>query len=308
MARYSSPRSPKATTTNARPRPNPDPLAQQAPLVSAKWLLWSLAGIFGGGLLLVYLTVCLLFWQGSWQILFQPSLPVSALLSGPDAKGRELVQFDTTETGQPQLQGLFLKTTEGSPYANRTILYLPGTKADASTITNATLGALQEIGIGAFTFNYRGLGAERKQHPSEELATEDTEAAWRYLVETRHVPATSIVFYGRGLGASLAAEASRRHPDAAGLVLDDPSPTALELLHADARSNWLPIGMLTHDRFDPVAALAASKQPKLFLLHAGNAAGKRYAAVATAPKLIVYPGASPTARQDALRRFLGEQP
>ena len=308
MAKPVSSRKPKPK----QPRP-PSPLDQQLPLVSGRWLAWSLLGIFGGGLLLVYLTLCLLFWQGQWQILFLRTTPVSAIQStSPDAAAIKTVQFDMTEAGHPQLTGIFVSPPADRPYSGKTVLYLPSTSANAASRTSETLHLLQQIGIAAFTFNYRGSVTDPMTregatiHPSEQLATEDTEAAWHYLVDTRHLSPGSIVIYGEGLGASLAAEAVARHPEAAGLVLDHPLPTALELLDADPRSRLMPVRLLTHDRFDPTIALGSAKQQKLFLLDDKNAAGKRYAALAADPKLIVYPGTDSSAIQGALKRFLDE--
>jgi dienelactone hydrolase len=309
MARYASPRSPKSKEGKPeRPRPYPDPLAQQAPLVSARWLLWSLAGIFGGGLALVYLTLCLLFWQGNWQILFSPVHPVSVLGAAAAGSFRvKEVRFAPNRGGQPTLDGFLIPATDGSAYADRTVLYAQDTTLAGHEHTAPTLGMLHQLGINIFAYDYRGFGQSENVHPSEKLATEDTEAAWQYLVNTRHIATGSIVIYGQGLGASLAAEAAARHPEAAGLILDSPLPTALALLRADPRSRLMPVRLLDHDRFDPTGALAKAKQPKLFLLDSQNAAGKGYAAAAANPKLIVYPGSDPLAKQAALKRFLDEQ-
>ena len=309
MVRYASPRSPKAKPSKPeRPRPYPDPLAQQAPLVSAKWLLWSLAGIFGGGIALVYLTLCLLFWQGNWQILFSPVHPVSVLGAAAAGSFRvKEVRFASNRGGQPTLDGFLFPATEGAAYANRTVLYAQDPALTGHEHTAPTLVSLHELGINIFAYDYRGFGQSENMHPSEKLATEDTEAAWQYLVNTRHIAPGSIVIYGQGLGASLAAEAAAHHPEAAGLVLDTPQPTALEILTSDPRSRLMPVRLLDDDRFDPTAALASAKLPKLFLLDHHNAAGEHYGAAAADPKLIVFPGADPSTKQAALRRFLDEK-
>jgi pimeloyl-ACP methyl ester carboxylesterase len=299
MANYASPRSPRSS----QPTP-PSPLAQQLPLVSARWLIACLVAIFGGGLALVYLTMCFLFWQGQWQILFHPSRvdqAVSASFSIED------VRFGPNEAGQPQLDGWFVASA--GRYAGKTILYLHDTSAGSLSAAATELDTLHRIGINIFAFDYRGFGKSAGAHPSEKLATEDTEAAWQYLVNTRHIPPASIVIYGQGLGASLAAEAAARHPDAAGVVLDSPSPTALQLLKTDPRSHGLPVSLLAHDRFDPSPALQALKQSKLFLLPDSNQVGARYAQLAAEPKLIVHlpTGPSDSEKQESIRRFLDEK-
>ncbi len=301
MNRYASPRSPAG-------RPANDPLAQQLPLVSGKWLLFWLSGIFGGGLVLVYLTLCLLFWQGQWQILFQRTQPVA--VSAASLPGtREQVLFDTSESGKPRLGGIFITPPATQPATSRTILYLPDPSSTGQEKTLQDLHFLAEANVRIFAFDYRGVVTGQPQHPSEISTTEDAEAAWQYLTGTRHTLPASIVFYGAGLGASLAARLAASHPEAAGLVMDQPSAPALDLFNADARSRWMPVRLLTHDRFDPTTSLRTATQPKLFLLPAGAPASVRlYAQLATPPKLIVdlsgTAAATNTTRQAAFRRFL----
>ena len=70
-------------------------------------------------------------------------------------------------------------------------------------------------------------------HPSEKSTYEDADAAWRYLTETRHLSPSTIVLDGVGLGAAIAAETARRHPQTPALILEDPQPPILE------RCNWI---------------------------------------------------------------------
>jgi pimeloyl-ACP methyl ester carboxylesterase len=298
-------------SNSSRTRPVNDPLAQQLPLVSGRWLLWSLVGIFGGGLVLVYLTMCLLFWQGQWQILFKPSHTESSWPSSEGIKFENL-RFGASETGQPALDGWYLPAPADGRYSGLTLLYLHDMTEGSLSQTVPELDGLHALGTHVFAFDYRGFGFSGFIKPSEKSTTEDTEAAWNYLVETRHIPARSIVLYGEGLGASLAAEAAARHPDAAGLVLDAPSPTAMELLRADPRSHWMPLWLLAHDRFDPGAAFSAVKQPILFLLPPPpqDRPGRRYAERASDPKMIVsLPKTNADSdRLEALRRFLDDLP
>jgi len=295
---------------NAVPLVN-NPLAQQQPLVSGRWLAASLVCIFGGGLALVYLTSCLLFWQGQWQILFHPSHTITHTPATLGLAFDEL-HFATTETGQPRLDGWYLPVEDTAPYASSTVLYLHSMESGSLSDALPELAALHQLGVNVFAFDYRGFGKSEPAHPTEKLATEDVDAAWQYLIETRHLLGSSIVFDGKGLGASLAAEAAARHPEAAAVILDSPSPTALELLRKDPRSHWMPVRLLAHDRFDPREALGHLKQPLLFLLPAppADGPGRRYAERASDPKMIVSLPSSGAEkyRLEALQRFLDDLP
>jgi uncharacterized protein len=226
-------------------------------------------GALGGTLLFavlcVYVSFCLLFWQGQWQLVFKPSRSVTATPSAAGLKYDE-VSFDATETGTLQLNGWWVpadRTTDS------TVLMMHGGSGSLSDIVPA-LKTLHGLGVNVFAFDYRGFGKSLDLHPSERSTYDDAEAAWRYLTDTRHVAASSIVLEGMGLGAAIAAETARRQPQAAGLILVDPVPPVLDSLQLDARTRILPIRLLFHDRFDATGTLARLQTPKL-TLHSGDA-------------------------------------
>ena len=119
--------------------------------------------------------------------------------------------------------------------------------------------------MNIFAFDYRGFGKSVNIHPSQASTYEDADAAWRYLTDTRHLSPSAIVLDGVGLGAAIAVETARRHPQAAALILEDPKPPVLDSLQFDARTRLMPIRLLFHDRFDPTQTLASLRTPKLML-------------------------------------------
>src|ERR1700722_12384994 len=102
----------KQSAHKSRPKPAraagwQDPLHPQQPLVSGKWLLGALAVTLAVGAVCAYATLCLLFYQGSWQLTSHPPQPVStppASLSIP----YEEIKFDPPEPGKPQLAGWWI--------------------------------------------------------------------------------------------------------------------------------------------------------------------------------------------------------
>ena len=263
-----------AAKQRTRPKRTPPPQASAAtfaPLRSSfrssrrAGCSGSLGGIFAGGLALVYFTMVLLFWQGQWQILFHPDRidkPVPTTASLP----LQNIAFDTTGTGRPLLNGWYIPAATGARYENETILYLHSMQTGSLADAMPELTTLYQLGINLFAFDYRGFGSSDFVHPSEATTSADVEAAWQYLVETRHIAARSIVIDGAGLAGSLAASAASAHPDAAGLVLDAPEENARTLLARDPRSRWMPVRLLAHDVFDPTTMLSHVKNPKLMLL------------------------------------------
>lgn len=240
-----------------------DPLRQQQPLVSHQWLLRTLGISLGVALLCAYLTLCLLFYQGRWQLLFHPSRAVTATPANV-GMGFEDIHFDSTETGRAQLTGWWIPADPAARFSSCTLLYLHGARGSLSD-TLPKLKLLHALGINIFVFDYRGFGNSMSLHPSEGSVYEDGDAAVAYLTDIRKLAAKSLVLYGEGLGATVAAEVAVRHPQVAALILENPTPPALEQITADRRTGLLPVTLLFADRFELAPKLKNMPTPKLFL-------------------------------------------
>lgn len=233
------------------------------PIASARWLLGALLLTVVVAAICVYGTVCILFWQGQWQIVFHPSRSVTTT---PASVGLPYdgIRFGATETGVLQLTGWWIGAGPAARYAGSTLLFLRDGSGSLST-SLAQRKALHDLGINIFAFDYRGFGASARTHPSEEHVDQDADSAWLYLTDTRHIAPGSIVIYGEKLGAAVAVECSLRHPQTAGVILEDLQPPTLYLLAQNPRLRWLPERLLFRDRFDPTRGLARLTAPKLFL-------------------------------------------
>jgi pimeloyl-ACP methyl ester carboxylesterase len=287
-----------------------DPLEAQQPLVSARWLFRALLLTIGGAIVCAYLALCLLFWQGQWQILFHPSRTVSATPASVGIHFDE-IRFDATETGELQLTGWWVQSEPGSPYAQTTVLYLHDGKGSIGD-SLPYLPLLHEIGVNLFIFDYRGFGQSKNVHPSEARLRQDTEAALTYLTDIRHIPVNSIVPYGKGLGASIAADLATHHVALPGIILENPVLPALQQMQADPRTKLLPLKLLFHDRFEIGPKLEQLRVPKLFLTdqpQQSEKSGPEGFNSAANPKAVVYlerPLANDPNTREAITRFLGE--
>jgi uncharacterized protein len=253
------------------------------PIQSARWFIGALlTTVFAAGIC-VYVTICLLFWQGQWQIVFHPSRIIAATPASVGLKYDD-IRFGATETGVLELTGWWIGADPGARYAGSTLLFLHDGSGSLSSSV-AQLQALHQLGINIFALDYRGFGASAKTHPSEKLIDQDADSAWLYLTGTRHIAPGSIVIYGERLGAAVAVESALLHSQAAGVVLEDLPPPTLDLLDQNPRLRWLPKRLIFHDRFDPTRGLARLSTAKLFLtsLPASNTE-RHYYAAAAAPK------------------------
>jgi uncharacterized protein len=256
-----------------------NPLAPQQPLASGRWILGALAAIVLLAAICVYATFCLLFWQGQWQLVFWPSRTITSTPASAGLKYDE-IRFDATETGILQLYGWWIPAD--SQTASATMMFMhDGVGSLSDTVPK--LEALHKLGLNIFAFDYRGFGKSANMHPSEASTYQDAEAAWNYLTDTRHLQPSTIVLDGNGLGAAIAVETARRHPQAPALILEDSKPPVLDSLEFDARTRLLPIQLLFHDRFDPGRTLASLRTPKL-LLYSTKIATRDYYEQAADPK------------------------
>lgn len=274
---------------------------QPPPLISGRWLAWALGIALAVAALCAYGALCLLVYQGQWQLILHPSPAITATPATQGLKFDE-VRFDYTETGSPRLDGWWIPAQPAARWNASTILYLHGGSGSLSDSVD-DLATLHSLGINVFAFDYRGYGRSAGPAPREKRMHEDAEAAWAYLTDTRHIAPNSIVIYGTGIGTALAADLAAKHAPA-GLILDAPSEPARQIILADARARIVP-GFLITERFDPAETLQTLNVPKLFLDRNGAKSRTRelYKAAA-APK--EYFELTPGALERRLRRFLDQ--
>ena len=230
------------------------------PNVSPRWLLKAAAIALTAALAFAWLSLCLLYWQGSWQLLYHPKAEITRT---PATIGLpfEPINFAATETGQPQLTGWWLP----APNASRTVLYLHSADGNLSN-TVETLASLHQQNLSIFAIDYRGYGKSLPARPNEKQLRQDAEWALTWLTLTRNIPAKNIVVYGSGLGSNLAAELAADHSELAGVILDQPLQNALAPVFNDPRSHLVPAHWLVKDRYDLSGPAANFQLPSLWLL------------------------------------------
>lgn len=256
-----TPRRTSSTSRKQNPRPQTRVVAEgvEAEDVDPRWIAKALLLTIAAAALLGYLSVCLLVRQGGWQLLLHPS----ALVDITPSVKFEPIRFDAAETGTPRLTGWWIPA-ENSSTSTPTILYLHGGDGSLSQVARQ-LDLLHRAGINIFAIDYRGYGKSDGPHASEAQMTEDAGAALDYLTATRHIPASSIVPYGEGLGSVLATKLANAHPELAAVIIDTPDPEAYARATSDGKARKLPMHLLVQEHFDIAAALSHATRPKLLL-------------------------------------------
>jgi len=269
MTRKKSKSEPAAAPSSAHPVTARRSASAPPPTVSGRWLLIAVSIAIVASGVCAWATLCLLFWQGSWQLLYHPT---SAVTRTPASVGLafDSVGFAATEAGEARLKGWWIP---GNPGSRITAIYLHGADGNLGDTVDALI-PLHNAGLNVFAFDYRGYGSSKFERPSEARWREDAESAIDYLTNTRHVPAGSLVLVGRGLGANLALEVAAAHPEFAGLVMDEPLAAPADAIFADPRARLVPAHLLVSDRWDSSPPAAKLSLPSLWFYrtHANSAA------------------------------------
>ena len=262
-----------AYSKQTQPGPRRFPLAPppEAPpeTIDPLWLLAALGGSLVAAVICAWLAVCLLVYQGEWQLVLHPVKKVE----GTPAKlglAFEQVRFDASETGQPRLTGWWIPAAAGSPRSATTVLFLHDGSLSLSA-TLPTLALMHDAGLTVFAIDYRGFGeSDAAGHPTEARMAEDSAAALAYLGNARHVPLRSTIVYGAGLGASLAAGLAAAHPELPAIILDNPDPDPTATAVAARPSRVVPVRMIFRERFEIAGPIAKLSTPKLLIAGGPN--------------------------------------
>lgn len=296
------------STTRAPQRRSSDP----PPTVSGRWLLMAAGVAIVAAAVCAWLTLCFLFWQGSWQLLYHPTSAVTRTPATGVGLHYDSVGFATTAADAPQLHGWWIPGNAQSRY---TAIYLHGADGNLGDAVDALI-PLHGAGLNIFAFDYRGYGQSQFAHPSEVHWREDAESAIAYLTNMRHIPAGSLVLIGQGLGANLALEVAAAHPELAGLVMDEPLAAPANAIFRDPRASLVPAHLLVRDRWDLKAPASNLRIPSLWLDRTtalGSGQQDRNEAYEQAParKERVWLTESPGASKDyyfALTRWMDDLP
>jgi len=120
---------------------------------------------------------------------------------------------------------------------------------------------LHRVGLSIFIYDYRGYGRS-KGKPSEEGTYSDIAGAWRYLTESRKVPAGQILLYGQSLGGPIAAKLAREKSPVA-LVLDSTFTSFIDI--AGHHYPILPVRWLARFEYNTIEHVRNIRCPVLVI-------------------------------------------
>jgi hypothetical protein len=297
---------PRKRNSSPRPQPTPrhaTPQSASPELVDPRWILKALGVTLCIALLCAWGTLCLLWYQGQWQLVLHPSRTVATTPASVGLNFTDL-HFADDATGIPQLNGWLIPVSGNAATSTPTALILHG--ADGS-IANALPRALtlHNAGLNVLLFDYRGYGRSVGQHPTEATMQQDSDAALNWLISTQHIPSSNIILYGNGIGASLAVQLAAQHRDISAIILDAPDGDLLDRVIHDPHSSLVPARVLFHEDFPLAEPLRTLTTPKLLISYTSSGHPPAALANAADPKLIIeLPSPNDAAVVASIQRFL----
>jgi fermentation-respiration switch protein FrsA (DUF1100 family) len=182
--------------------------------------------------------------------------PDKNLVATPRHIGLAFEDVSLQTTDGIRLHGWFIP----SPGARATLLFLHGNAGNISHRQDS-LRLFHELGLNVFIFDYRGYGSS-SGIPSEQGTYRDADAAWRYLTQTRRIPAATIVVFGRSLGGAVAVWLAG-HTTPAALILESTFTSVRDM--AARYYPYLPVSLLLHTCYPTLDRIAALRLPMLIV-------------------------------------------
>ncbi len=183
-----------------------------------------------------------------------------------------------------------------SPRRIGTLLYLHGNSLNIGSNINQAY-RFRQLGFSVLLIDYRGYGKSKGNFPSESQVDRDAQTAWNYLVKQRRIPANQIFIYGHSLGGAIAVDLAVKHPEAAGLIVQNSFTSMHKMAEQSPYLRIFPVSLLLRHRFDSIGKVGSLQMPVLFVhgtadpMIPATMSKALYAAAPEPKKLLLVPGA-----------------
>jgi len=124
--------------------------------------------------------------------------PVRKIHLTPREVGLEFEDVYFFSSDGIKLNGWYVPAKE----ARATVLFCHGNAGNISHRIDV-IYLFSKLGLNVFIFDYRGYGRSQGS-PSEDGLYLDAQAAYKYLIEKRNLNESSVVVYGKSIGANVA--------------------------------------------------------------------------------------------------------
>jgi fermentation-respiration switch protein FrsA (DUF1100 family) len=169
-----------------------------------------------------------------------------------------------------------------NPDATFTVLFSHGNAEDIGD-DQPLLERIRAAGFAVLAYDYQGYGTSEGK-PTERHAYDDEDAAYNFLVQTKHIQPTKIIAFGRSVGSGPAADLASRRP-VAGLILESAFTSAFRVMTR--------VSVFPFDRFDNLYKVKKVHRPVLIIHGTQDSVinvvhGRELFAAANEPKLALW--------------------
>jgi pimeloyl-ACP methyl ester carboxylesterase len=216
----------------------------------------------GGLAAAFYVSACTYMWVQQKHVIFMPERKIIKTPADYHLKFEDVyLQVHSSDGHIEQMHCWWIPTDEPS---NRYLIYLHGSALNiGANVSHAR--RFKELGFSVLLISYRGYGQSEGDFPTEAQVYADAEAAWNYLVKQKGITPSDIFIYGHSLGGAVAINLAVSHPEAKGLIVEATFTSIADMGRQHKFYRLLPLGLITHQRFDSINKIERLKMPVLFL-------------------------------------------
>jgi fermentation-respiration switch protein FrsA (DUF1100 family) len=180
-----------------------------------------------------FLVAAVYLMQG--RMLYLADVPGRTLTMTPADIGMDYQDVFIETTDRVTLHSWFIPGR-----SDQVLLFFHGNAGNVSHRLDS-IRLFHDLGLSVLIIDYRGYG-QSNGRTTESGVYRDADAAWRYLIEDRGLVASSIVIFGRSLGASVASRLAAKHQPLA-LIVESSFTSVPDI--AQELYPWLPARWLS---------------------------------------------------------------
>lgn len=217
---------------------------------------------FGAIAAILYTAACLYLFFGQTRFIFFPSPVIETTPEFFNLDYQEVWLPVKTESGKVErMHSWYIPSS--SPNV-KFLLYLHGNGVNiGANVTHAN--RFHRLGFSVLLPDYRGYGRSEGSFPTEATVYQDAAVAWDYLVKERKIQPSQIFIYGHSLGGAVAIDLAVKHPDAAGLIVENSFTSIRDIVDYQGVYRIFPIDLILHQRFDSISKVPSLQMPVLFI-------------------------------------------
>lgn len=231
---------------------------------------------------ILWLTIGIIFFIGYVRYLEHKSifLPVRELAFTPADINLTFEDCWMTTEDNLKLHGWFVPNAK----AKSTLMFFHGNAGNIGDRLEK-VRLFQALGLNVFIFDYRGYGKSQGS-PGEAGLYKDSAAAYKYLVQERHIRPSDIILYGASLGAVFAVDLAVKK-EVGAFIIDSAFTCATDM--AKVIYPFIP-SFCVRIKLDSVSKVNNIRVPKLFIHSTEDeivpfALGRKLFAAAAEPKI-----------------------